>query len=115
MTRSRTAGAGVLALVSVGMALPGAPAPVRAGGGADLEAGRELASVHCSRCHAIGNEGSSPMAGAPAFRDLKLRYPIDSLAEALAEGMVTGHPQMSVFTFSPQEIDDLLGYIGSLE
>ena len=55
------------------------------------------------------------MEGAPPLRDLKLRYPIEDLAEALAEGMTTAHPQMPVFTFSPEEIDDLLAYLDSLE
>ena len=65
------------------------------------EAGRKLAETHCSRCHATGNDGQSLMEGAPPLRDIKLRYPVDDLAEALAEGMETAHPQMPVFTFSP--------------
>jgi mono/diheme cytochrome c family protein len=79
-----------------------------------LAEGRELAEVHCSRCHAVGPEGRSPMAEAPPFRDLERRYPIETLAEALAEGIVTGHPQMPVFTFQPGEIDALLAYLDSL-
>ena len=39
----------------------------------------------------------------------------DDLAEALAEGMETAHPQMPVFTFPPEEIDDLLAYLDSLD
>lgn len=78
------------------------------------ERGRELAEVHCSRCHAVGREGASPMAGALPFRELELHYPVETLAEALAEGIVTGHPQMPVFTFSPAEIDDLLAYLDGL-
>lgn len=78
------------------------------------ERGRELAEVHCSRCHAVGREGASPMTGALPFRELELRYPIETLAEALAEGIVTGHPQMPVFTFTPAEIDELLAYLDAL-
>ncbi len=78
------------------------------------ERGRELAEVHCSQCHAVGHEGTSPMTGALPFRELELRYPIETLAEALAEGIVTGHPQMPVFTFTPAEIDDLLTYLDGL-
>ena len=55
------------------------------------------------------------MEGAPPFRDLKLRYPIEDLAEALAEGIMTAHPQMPVFTFSAEEVDDLLAYLDRLE
>ena len=82
---------------------------------ADVEAGQKLAELHCSRCHAIGNQGGSLMEGAPPLRDLKLRYPVEDLAEALAEGMVTAHPQMPVFMFSTEEIDDLLAYLNRLE
>lgn len=81
----------------------------------ELARGRAIAEVHCSRCHAIANEGASPMEGAPPLRDLQRRYPVDSLAEALAEGIVTGHPQMPVFTFSTDEIDGLLAYLESLD
>jgi mono/diheme cytochrome c family protein len=114
MTRSWTKGAVGLALALAGIGLVGASPAARADEAADLQAGRELARVHCSRCHAIGDQGSSPMPEAPPFRDLKLRYPVDDLAEALAEGIVTGHPQMPEFTFSPQEIDAFLAYLDSL-
>ena len=76
--------------------------PARSQERAEVEAGRKLAELHCSRCHAVGNEGASLMEGAPPLRDIKLRYPVDDLAEALAEGMETAHPQMPVFTFSPR-------------
>jgi len=78
------------------------------------ERGRAIAEKHCARCHAVGLTGTSPMSLAPSFRDLSQRYPIDSLAEALAEGIVTGHPAMPHFTFHPREIDALLTYIDSL-
>jgi mono/diheme cytochrome c family protein len=54
------------------------------------------------------------MGLAPPFRDLSKRYPVEFLAEALAEGIVTGHPAMPRFTFEPREIDALLTYMGSL-
>jgi len=54
------------------------------------------------------------MGLAPPFRDLSKRYAIENLAEALAEGIVTGHPAMPKFTFEPREIDALLTFIASL-
>lgn len=78
------------------------------------ERGQVLAQKHCARCHAIGPEGRSPMGLAPPFRDLSQRYPIETLAEALAEGIVTGHPAMPSFTFHPREIEALLTYIDGL-
>ena len=44
-----------------------------------------------------------------------LRYPIEDLAELLAEGIVSGHPDMPVFTFEPSQIDAILAYLNSLK
>ena len=56
------------------------------------------------------------MEDAPPFRDLKLRYPIDDLAEALAEGHHDRAPaDAGVHLLHPSEIDDLLAYLDSLE
>jgi mono/diheme cytochrome c family protein len=77
--------------------------------------GEAIARQHCARCHAVESTGESPMGLAPAFRDLSKRYPIQFLAEALAEGIVTGHPAMPRFTFEPREIEALLTYMASLE
>jgi mono/diheme cytochrome c family protein len=79
-----------------------------------LERGRAIAAAKCARCHAIGATGKSPVALATPFRELPQRYPVEHLAEALAEGIVTGHPMMPEFIFEPPEIDALLGYIESL-
>ena len=56
--------------------------------------GRSYAMSHCSRCHAIERTGQSPFQPAPPFRTLHQRYPIETLGEALAEGINTGHPAM---------------------
>jgi cytochrome c len=77
--------------------------------------GEKIAQRLCARCHAIGEAGTSPMGLAPPFRDLSKRYPIETLAEALAEGIVVGHPAMPRFTFEPREIDALLTYISRLK
>jgi mono/diheme cytochrome c family protein len=76
--------------------------------------GEAIATKQCGRCHSVTRSGESPMGLAPPFRDLSRRYPIDNLAEALAEGIVTGHPAMPRFTFEPRDIDALLTYIESL-
>jgi cytochrome c len=77
--------------------------------------GAAIAQKHCARCHAIGETDASPMGLAPPFRDLTKRYPIESLEEALAEGIVVGHPAMPQFTFEPREINDLLTFIAGLK
>lgn len=81
----------------------------------DAQRGYLLAKKYCSRCHAIGRTGASPFAKAPPFRDLHRRYPVEQLAEALAEGIVTGAPNMPEFRFEPDQIADLIAYLKSLE
>lgn len=81
---------------------------------APVERGGEIADRLCSRCHAVGTKGESPMGVAPPFRALSKRYPVENLAEAFAEGIVTGHPAMPRFVFTPSEIDALLAYLQSL-
>jgi mono/diheme cytochrome c family protein len=76
--------------------------------------GRAIAQSKCARCHAIGVEGDSPVALAPPFRVLPQRYPVENLAEALAEGIYVGHPMMPEFKFDPPEIDALLAFIEDL-
>ena len=79
-----------------------------------LRIGQDIAQAHCGRCHATGRQGSSPLSKAPPFRTLIKRYPLNHLAEALAEGIMTGHPDMPEFTFEPDEIEALLDYIDSI-
>jgi mono/diheme cytochrome c family protein len=82
---------------------------------ASAEAGRQLAQRNCAMCHAIGRQGASPFAAAPPFRTLHERYPVENLQEALAEGILTGHPAMPEFRFSPGEVNDLIAYLRSLQ
>jgi mono/diheme cytochrome c family protein len=76
--------------------------------------GRAIAQAKCARCHAIGVDGDSPLALAPPFRVLPQRYPVENLAEALAEGIYVGHPMMPEFKFDPPEIDALLAFMDGL-
>ena len=79
------------------------------------ERGQAYAAANCARCHAIGPAGTSPLAAAPVFRDIHARYPVSQLAEALAEGITTGHSAMPEFELSRAQIADLLAYLGTLE
>lgn len=95
----------------------GSPFSARAGGGdpPNLTAGQSLAETRCAHCHAVDRTGESPIAGAPAFRHLGRKWPVENLAEALAEGIVVGHPAMPAFAFSPPEIDDFLGWLQAIQ
>jgi cytochrome c len=77
--------------------------------------GEVLVRENCSRCHAIGKEGDSPHKDAPPFRTLSSKYPIEDLAESLAEGIVAGHPDMPVFAFKPHDIAAIIEYLESIQ
>ncbi len=81
----------------------------------ELARGHALVEANCGRCHAVGPEGASPLPAAPLFRELGQRYPIADLEEALAEGIMTAHPEMPQFAFEPRDIDAILAYIQSLQ
>lgn len=79
-----------------------------------VERGRALLQRNCASCHAIGKDGASPLPAATPFRDLKTKYPIEDLAEPLAEGIETGHPQMPVRAFAAEDVDAILAYLATL-
>ncbi len=78
------------------------------------QSGLDIAKNKCARCHAVGTTDTSTHDKAPPFRDVVTRYPAEHLAESLAEGIVSGHPDMPVFVFQPDEIDAFLAYLNSL-
>ena len=77
--------------------------------------GHALVEKNCARCHAIGTEGISPHKEAPPFRILSAKYPVSDLAESLAEGIVSGHPDMPIFAFSPQDVAAIIDYPESIQ
>jgi mono/diheme cytochrome c family protein len=77
--------------------------------------GRLLVQRYCATCHAIDRQGRSPNAAAPPFRDLHARYRVDDLAEALAEGILVGHPAMPEMRFPPDDVKAILAYIKSIQ
>ena len=77
--------------------------------------GQVFVQTHCAGCHAIGRVGESPLRIAPPFRTFHERYPLENLAEALAEGIVTGHPTMPEFRLDPAQINDVIAYLKSLQ
>jgi cytochrome c len=71
--------------------------------------------THCAKCHSVDRAGPSPLSVAPPFRTLHERYPVESLQESLAEGIVTGHPSMPEFQLDPGQVGDVIAYLKSLE
>jgi cytochrome c len=80
-----------------------------------MERGRILIKASCAGCHAVGRADVSPMPDAPPLREVHQRYPVENLAEALAGGLVTGHPDKPAFRFDAREVDDIIEYLKSLE
>jgi mono/diheme cytochrome c family protein len=79
------------------------------------EQGKRLALTYCGRCHSVDKVGPSPLKIAPPFRTLHERYPVEELQEALAEGIVTGHPTMPEFRFEADQVGDFIAYLKTLE
>ena len=107
---------GILAISAATLALRPAAAMDQPPG--DVGRGGVFVQEHCTFCHAVGRTGSSPYAPAPPFRTLHEKYAVEGLAEAFAEGIVVAHKgprEMPQFMLSPEEIDDLIAYLKSLE
>jgi cytochrome c len=93
--------------------VPLAPAVAQTKG--DVQRGLVLVRTHCASCHSIDKVSPSPLKAAPPFRDLHKRYPVETLEEALAEGIVTGHPSMPQFSFDPDQVTVIIAFLKSLE
>jgi mono/diheme cytochrome c family protein len=96
----------LITLILMTPALAASPSEVR---------GKTFALNNCARCHSVDRVTQSPLKIAPPFRTLHNRYPVETLAEALAEGIQTGHPTMPQFQLDPDQIHDLLSYLKTLE
>ena len=70
---------------------------------------------HCARCHSIDKVSRSPLVTAMPLRTLHERYPVESLRDSLAEGIITGHPTMPQFRLDPGQVADVIAYLKSLE
>jgi mono/diheme cytochrome c family protein len=89
-------------------------------------AGRLVAQRNCSSCHAIA-EGQSPLADAPPFSRLYLRYGAGGLAELLEKGMIVDwprpledgarpvHPRMPALVLGEDEVIALAEYLRTFE
>jgi cytochrome c len=108
-------GRGLGALVAACLLLGLAAVPARAVEKDLTDKGEALVKENCSRCHAVGKEGDSPHPPAPPFRTLSSKYPVEDLAESLAEGIVSGHPDMPIFVFSPHDVEAIIQYLQSIQ
>ena len=105
-----------LTAVVLAACAPDSPSTTVAGDSANAAmTGQAKAEAYCSQCHAVGREDNSLHRDAPPFRTLSDRFELRDLEEALAEGIVVGHPDMPVFVFQPNEIDALIDYLETIQ
>ena len=102
-------------LVFAALVLAAGPLQAQEAVAADIKLGGDLLQKNCASCHAIGRIGASPNKDAPAFRTLGQRYPVDSLEEALGEGILSGHPDMPEFRFDADEVGAIIAYLQSIQ
>ena len=108
MSKRGLAAAVLAAFIGVGVAsCDEAPTPE--------ERGLAIAEEHCASCHAIAAGDENALPEAPAFRDLGARYDVGMLEEALAEGIITGHPDMPEVELDPADIDAFIAYLRSIQ
>jgi cytochrome c len=74
--------------------------------------GLRFVRMHCAQCHAIDKVSASPLAIAPPFRTLHLRFPVADLQRPLAQGI---HPKMPLFRLEASQVDDIMTYLKTLE
>ena len=101
------------------MGLFGDPPAPAAALPADLTAsavrGEAAVRSRCSACHAVGAGDLSPNPAAPPLREIRSRYPVDNLEEALADGILVAHDSpMPAFVLEPDEIADVIAYLREL-
>lgn len=80
---------------------------------ADQSRGRVLAEQRCSHCHGVKRGEKSPAADAPSFTDVAAEPSISEYM--LRVFLQTPHPTMPNLIIKPDEIDDIVSYIGSLK
>ena len=80
-----------------------------------IKQGEALLTKNCSRCHGVGRTDTSRHPAAPLFRQLSKRYPIESLEEALGEGIISGHPDMPEFEFDADDVGAIIAYLNSIQ
>jgi len=105
----------MIALAIAASALSSGPVRSQEALSPPAQRGLVFVRTHCSHCHSVDRVGKSPLVIAPPFRTLHERYPVESLQESLAEGIITGHPSMPEFRLDPGQVADVIAYLKSLE
>lgn len=127
MKGDRTIGAGLLAILALGLAaaVQATPEPATPRSSSQVFGGQGIAQRNCGVCHAV-DARPSPLADAPPFATLYRRYPPGGLDQILTEGMLAPsrkpeegspdhHPRMPMVELDDDEIAQLKAYLRSLD
>lgn len=104
----------VASSLSIAILIAASPAPAQDTGRA-IRRGERIVTERCAMCHGTGPATTSPNPLAPPLRAIFKRYPAESLVESLQEGLVSAHPQMPTFVFSPGDTAAILSYLESIQ
>jgi mono/diheme cytochrome c family protein len=77
--------------------------------------GQFLVQVHCGDCHGYRHDDRSKHPDAPLLRTLARNYPLSALEEALAAGIVVGHPAMPEYRFRPEDVAAIVRYVETIQ
>jgi len=80
---------------------------------ADPATGERLADKWCSECHGIRADRLSPNLAAPTFPELAAEPSITEYS--LRALLRSPHETMPHITFTPDQMDDIVGYVMSLK
>jgi cytochrome c len=80
-----------------------------------VQRGLTFVLANCGQCHSTDTVSESPLKIAPPFRDLHLKFPIESLQRRLSEGIIANHPTMPQFRLDADQIADVIAFMKSLE
>lgn|GEM_PF-1149059 len=127
MKGDRAIGAGLLAILAVGLAAAVQASPEAAPRPLSSQAvgGQRIAQRNCGICHAV-DARPSPLADAPPFATLYRRYPPGGLDQILTEGMLAPsrkpeegspdhHPRMPMVELDDDEVAQLKAYLRNLD
>lgn len=126
MSGARAIGAGLAAVLALGLAAAQAPAePAPRPLSSQALGGQRIAQRNCGVCHAV-DARPSPLADAPPFATLFRRYPPGGLDQILTEGMLAPsrppeegspnhHPRMPMVELDDDEVAQLRAYLRSLD
>ena len=104
----------ISALAACSSTAAGSAPPVESSDDALVSAGRNVAVMRCSRCHALDSLSHSPLPAAPPMAEMLKRYDADVLASDLIDGIRVGHDGMPEFNLQVAEADALVAYLRSL-